>query len=157
MIRWSPNTELASLHSAMDRLFDDFFGPVAGADSRRPVTPTYFLPIDVRERETGYEITAAVPGFTPDEVDITFADGVLKIAAHHHGESQQERDGYLRREVAWGNYQRAVQLPGDVNGDEITASFDNGMLSIDVPKLARPEPKKIQVTTVPKELSDSSS
>lgn len=150
MIRWSPNTELASLHSAMDRLFDDFFGPVAGGDTQRQVTPTYFLPIDVKENETGYEITAAVPGFAPEEVEITFADGVLKIAAQHRAESEQERGGYLRREVAWGNYQRAVQLPGDVNGDEITASFDHGMLEISVPKLPRPEPKKIQVTSTQK-------
>ena len=156
MIRWSPNTELASLHSAMDRLFDDFFGPVSGGENGRQLTPTYFLPIDVKESETGYEISAAVPGFAPEEVDITFADGVLKIAAQHQSESESERGGYLRREVAWGNYQRAVQLPGDVNGDEITASFEKGMLAISVPKLPRPEPKRIQVTSAPKEIESSS-
>lgn len=157
MIRWSPNAELAGLHTAMDRLFEDFFGPVAGGDGQRRLARTYHLPIDVREVDGGYEIAAAVPGFAPEEVDITLADGVLRITARHESESHRERDGYLRREVAYGNFERTVQLPGDVNGDEITASFENGMLTISVPKVARPEPKKIQVTSGRKQLSDSPS
>jgi|SRR5579872_2768754 len=157
MIRWSPNAELAGLHTAMDRLFEDFFGPVAGGDGRRQLTRTYHLPIDVREVENGYEIAAAVPGFSPEEVDITLADGVLRITARHESESQQESDGYLRREVAFGNFERTVQLPGDVDDDGITATFDNGMLTISVPKVARPEPKKIQVTSGRKQLTDSPS
>jgi HSP20 family protein len=156
MIRWSPNTELASLHSAMDRLFEDFFGPVAGGDSRR-LAPTHLLPIDVRDDEGGYEIDAAVPGFAPEEVEITVADGVLKIEAAKSSETSDERGGYLRREVAWGNFQRTVQLPRDAQGDQITATFENGMLKISVPKVPRPQPKKIQVTSAPKQLEDSAS
>ena len=157
MIRWSPNTELASLHSAMDRLFDDFFGPVAGGDNRRLSTPAHLLPIDVKELDGGYEISAAVPGFSPEEVEVTFADGVLKIDAQHREESQQEQGGYLRRELAWGNFKRSVQLPGDVSGDDITATFDAGMLTITVPKAVRPEPKKIQVSQGQKQLGESAS
>src|SRR5947209_301491 len=138
MIRWSPNNELASLHSAMDRLFDDFFGPVAGGDSRRPSSPTYSLPIDVKELEGAYEIRAAVPGFAPDDVDVTFADGVLRIDAKRQAESGEQGGGYLRRELAWGNYHRALQLPADVDGDGISAGFADGMLTINVPKLPRP-------------------
>lgn len=149
MIRWSPSTELASLHGAMDRLFEDFFGPTAeGGGQARPLQRTYFLPIDVKEVENGYEIVAAVPGFAPEEVDVTIADGVLRIQAQHSSEgSASSGGGYLRREVAWGDYQRAVQLPADVTGDDVTATFENGMLSILVPKVPRPEPKKIQVLT----------
>lgn len=154
MIRWSPNTELASLHSAMDRLFEGFFGPVSGGDSRL-LPPTHFLPIDVKDLEGSYEIKAAVPGFSPEEVDVTFADGILRIEAAHQGETSEESGGYVRREVAWGNFQRAVQLPADVQGDAIQATFDNGMLTISVPKVPRPQPKKIQVNAGQKQLSDS--
>src|SRR5919201_1650191 len=148
MIRWSPGSELAGLHSAMDRLFEDFFGPLtsgSNASMQRPL-PTYYLPLDVKEVETGYEIMTPVPGFTPEEVDVTFSEGVLRVSAQHSRESTQEQGAYLRREIALGNYQRAIQLPGDVKEDEISATFENGMLTVMVPKAPRPQPKKIQVS-----------
>lgn len=148
MIRWSPGTELANLHSQMDRLFEDFFGPSTPggrAEGQRSL-PTYYLPLDIKEVDNGYEITTPVPGFTPEEVEVTFSEGVLKISAQHSQQSSQAQGGYLRREIAFGNYQRAIQLPGDVKEDEISATFDNGMLTVMVPKAPRPQPKKIEVT-----------
>jgi HSP20 family protein len=146
VIRWSPSTELAGLHSAMDRLFEDFFGPSTGGDGNQRQTPTYFLPLDVKEAQDGYQIVAPVPGFKPEEVDVTFSEGVLRIHAQHTTRSTQEQGGYLRREVASGNFQRAIQLPGDVKDDGIQATFEDGMLTISLPKLPRPQPKKIQIT-----------
>lgn len=154
MIRWSPMTELASLHNAMDRLFEDFFSPSTvgtngdGALTRRLV-PTYSLPLDVRETEAGYEIVAPVPGFSPDEVDVTFDDGVLKVQAQRSTESKSDEGGWLRREVAWGNYQRSIQLPGDINQEGISAHFENGVLTVTVPRNPRPQPKRIQVASNP--------
>ena len=146
MIRWSPNTELASLHGAMDRLFEDFFGPGAGgAREARPGASSYFLPLDIREQAQAYEIQAPVAGFKPEEVEVTFADGVLRIHARHSGQGQEERGGYIRREIAYGDYQRAIQLPGDVREDDISASFEDGVLTVTVPKAPRPEPKRIQI------------
>ena len=148
MIRWSPSAELANLHSAMDRLFEDFFGhpTQAGDGGQRTATATYFLPLDVKEVGNGYEIHAPVPGFKPEEVDVTFSQGALTIRAEHSEESSREQGGYLRREVSHGNFQRSIQLPGDVKQEDITASFENGVLTVSVPKVPRPEPKKIQVT-----------
>src|SRR5437764_1577708 len=146
MIRWSPSTELANLHGAMDRLFDDFFGTSPPDNGVERQVSTYSLPLDVREVENGYEITAPVPGFKPDEVEVTLSDGVLRISAQRSAESSQERGGYLRREVSFGNYQRAIQLPGDVKEDDISATFEDGMLTLSVPKVPRPQPKKIQIT-----------
>lgn len=149
MIRWSPATELANLHSSMDRLFEDFFGgSVSEGNGNQPRSvPTYALPLDVREVGTGYEIRAQVPGFKPEEVDVTFTDGVLRIQAQHSERSEQQSGGWLRREVAYGNYQRAIQLPGDVNQEDISAHFENGILTVSVPKVPRPQPKKIEVTS----------
>jgi HSP20 family protein len=159
MIRWSPGTELAHLHSTMDRLFEDFFGPSTSgsvANMQRPL-PTYYLPLDIKEVEKGYQITTPVPGFTPEEVDVTFSEGVLRISAQRSQQSSQEQGGYLRREIAVGNYQRAIQLPGDVKEDEISATFENGMLTVMVPKAPRPQPKKIQVSASKKQLAGTSS
>ena len=146
MIRWSPDSELASLHSAMDRLFDDFFGPAGpnGQAGQRQL-PVYQLPLDVKETERGYEIRAAVPGFKPEEVEITFSDGILTVEAKHSAESTRQEGGYLRREISQGNYRRSLQVPGDVKADDTSASFENGILTITLPRVPRPQPKKIQI------------
>lgn len=147
MIRWSPTTELLNLHGAMDRVFEDFFGPSsAGSGNQRRLTPTYTLPLDIKEVESGYEIHAPVPGFKPEEVDVTFSNAMLTIQAQHRQESAQQDGGYLRQEVAYGNYRRTIQLPGDVKEDEITAEFENGVLVVRVPKKEQPQPKRIAVT-----------
>ncbi|PZR97779.1 MAG: hypothetical protein DLM67_07095 [Candidatus Nephthysia bennettiae] len=131
----------------MDRLFQDFFGSSTGGGANQlSGMPAYVLPIDVREVENGYQIQAPVPGFKPEEVEVTFSDGLLRIQAQHSQETSQEQGGYLRKEVAYGNYQRSIQLPGDVKADEISADFENGILTVSVPKAPRPQPKKIQVS-----------
>jgi HSP20 family protein len=160
MIRWSPSTELANLHGAMDRLFEDFFGPspTRGDGGEREVAPTYRLPLDVKEADGGYEIQASVPGFKPDEVDVTLSDGLLRIQAQHSEETRRGEGGYLRREVAYGNYQRTIQLPGDIKPESVSANFENGILTITVPKVPRAQPTKIQVTSSsPKQLGGKTS
>jgi HSP20 family protein len=160
MIRWSPSTELANLHGAVDRLFEDFFGPSStrGDGGQHEVAPTYRLPLDVKEADGGYEIQASVPGFKPDEVDVTITDGLLRIQAQHSEESRKEEGGYLRREVAFGNYQRAIQLPADVKAEGVSATFENGILTVKVPRAPRPQPTKIQVmSSSPKQVGGKTS
>lgn len=145
MNRWSPIGELAGLHTAMDRLFSDFFGsPVLESGEASP--RTWYLPIDVLDKGNAYLVRAAVPGFTPEEVELTYADGMLSISAQHKQEWTSKEGGYLRRELNFGNYARSIQLPGDVKESEIKASFDNGILTVDIPKVPRAQPVKIQVS-----------
>ena len=146
--RWSPFGELASLHTAMDRLFGDFFGtPLLSGGGSEVSPPTWYLPLDVVDQGSGYQIKAAVPGFTPEEVEVTYQDGMLNISAQHSQEftTKNGNGTYLRRELTYGNYSRSIQLPGEVKHEEIKAGFDNGILTIDVPKVPAPQPVKIQI------------
>ena len=158
IVRWSPANDLASLHSAMDRLFSDVFGDVftsgtpgqgtertEGGDGGRRRLPTYHLPVNISETKDGYRIEAPVPGFRPEDVEVTFSDGILAIHAQRKEEETRKEDSYMRREVAMGHYRRQVSLPADVRGDDIKATFDNGVLTVIVPRVPRPEPKRIQV------------
>jgi HSP20 family protein len=146
--RWSPMGELAGLHTAMDRLFSDFFGsplPEGSDTSSR----TWYLPVDVVDQGTRYHIKAAVPGFNPEDVEVTFSEGVLNISANHKQELSSKNGTYLRRELAYGSYGRSIQLPGDVSEKEIKASFDNGILTIEIPKVPAAKPIRIEVTGKP--------
>lgn len=146
--RWSPMGELTGLHNAMDRLFGDFFGTPLVTSGERATTPTWYLPLDIVDQGNAYQIKAAVPGFMPDEVEVTYHDGLLNISAEHRQESTSKNESgtYLRRELAIGNFSRSVQLPGEVRHDGIKANFDNGILTVDVPKIPAAQPVKIQVT-----------
>ena len=158
IVRWSAANDLASLHSAMDRLFGDVFGDVFGSamptsgterteggNGGRRRHPTYHLPVNISETKDGYRIEAPVPGFRPEDVEVTFSDGILTINAKRTEEQTRQEDTYMRREVAFGNYRRQISLPADVRGDDIKATFDNGILSIAVPRAPQPQPKRIQV------------
>ncbi|TMC12911.1 MAG: Hsp20/alpha crystallin family protein [Chloroflexi bacterium] len=143
--RWSPMGELAGLHTAMDRLFSDFFGgPLLESGETSP--RSWYLPIDVVDKGEAYEVRAAVPGFSPEEVELTYSDGMLNISAQHKQESSSKRGSYLRRELTYGSFARSVQLPGDVKEDQIKASFENGILVIEIPKVPAAQPRKIAIS-----------
>jgi HSP20 family protein len=142
----------------MDRLFGDVFGDAFattgtthstertdGEEGGRRRHPTYHLPVNISETRDGYRIEAPVPGFRPEDVDVTFADGILTIHAKRKQEQTRQEDTFMRREVAFGDYRRQISLPGDVRDDDIKATFDDGVLTVVVPRAQKPEPKRIQI------------
>jgi HSP20 family protein len=141
--------DLVGLHSAVDRLFGDVFGETFGtsqaSDAERLGTATYRMPVDIAEVDNGYRIHAPVPGFKPENVEVTFSDGVLAISARRSHEESQQEGKYMRREVAFGNYERQIALPGDIRAQDIKAGFDNGILTVDVPRAPKPKPVRIEV------------
>ena len=151
LARWGPTSELTNLHTAMDLLFSDIFGeplrsPLS-AEMSRAGAPMYHLPVDVVEVDNGYRIQAPVPGFKPEDVEVKVSDGVLTISAKRSEEKRRQEGNYLRREVAFGNFQRHISLPRDVRADEIKARFENGILTLDVPRAPKPKPMRIPVQT----------
>jgi len=141
--RWSPMGELAGLHSAMDKLFSDFIGSPLVEDGGG--TRTWYLPLDIVDRDDAYQVKAAMPGFNPEDVEVTFADGLLNIKAQRKQESESKDGTYLRRELSFRDFARSIQLPGDIKQADITAGFENGLLTIDIPKVPSPRPVKIPV------------
>jgi HSP20 family protein len=154
---WDPTLDLLEAHRSMDRLFDQFFGPggapaPAGDDGK---LPTYQLPVDILETEDGYSLTAAVPGFAPEQVEVMFEEGILSIVASAEPVSAQ--GAWLRRERPYGSLVRKLQLPQQVAVDKIVASFENGLLTVTVPKVARSQPIKIGIGGTQKQLSGTKS
>jgi HSP20 family protein len=146
IVRWNPAFDLLNVHSEMDRVFNELinggaFNPRYNGSGSAPA----FLPIDIRRAEQGVVIEASVPGFSPDEVTVTVDGGVLTIsAAHTEAEDQQEGD-FLRRERYVGQLYRQVALGDQVDGDRAEAVFDHGVLTVTVPLVAKPEPRRIAV------------
>jgi HSP20 family protein len=141
--RPSPFGELLSLRQAMDRLFEDSF--VRSGSFGLGSTDALALPLDVSTTSDELVIQAALAGVKPEEVDITVENGTLTI----RGETQAERtegDGdYLVREIRRGTFSRSISLPAGLEPDKATAAFENGMLTLRVPKAEQVKPRQIRI------------
>ncbi|GAC1471105.1 MAG: Hsp20/alpha crystallin family protein [Candidatus Dormibacteraceae bacterium] len=126
----------------MDRLFEQFFGDNA-PEGNGANPETYYLPVDVFESEDAYTLVASVPGFSQEQVEITFEDGILSIKAK--AEPHKAPGRWLRQERPYGSFVRRLEVPQQVETGQIRADFENGVLTITIPKTAKPQPVKIAI------------
>lgn len=106
------------------------------------------VPLDVYEKDNRIFVRAAVPGVKPEELDITFQEGVLTINGETRHEFETDKDAKVyRREYRYGKFARSIRLPEDIDTEGISAKFENGFVTIEIPKreLPKPEVKKIDV------------
>lgn len=151
LIRWNPATELMNLHAEMDRLFNEVTQGLgwpslltAGTGDGQ-ASGSAFLPVDIERTDNALVIHASVPGFKPEEVNVTVENGVLTIEAQHSQEQETKERNYIRRERFHGRLYRQIALGEGVDENGATATFSNGVLTVTVPLLAKPEPKRIPV------------
>lgn len=144
LVRWNPWGELFNLHSQMDQLFQSM-DPEGG--SRNGGTDQYNLPVDIRQSDEAFTIEASVPGFEPEDVEVTFENGVLTIKGTHRTETESQAGGYVRRERRTGSMFRQIALPSEVRSEEISASFHNGVLAVTIPRAQKAQPKRIPVSS----------
>ena len=140
LVRWDP---FSDLRTTMDRLFDEGFS----RPWRLMTTQDYesSFPVDVSQTDEEIEVRASLPGMRPEDVDITVANGVLTIKAQHKEETEDKKRDYYRREIRHGSFQRAMSLPTGVDADKAEAHFDNGLLTLRLPKAESLRPKQIKV------------
>jgi HSP20 family protein len=141
VVRWNPWTDLFDLHTQLDKLVQ----PAAHSASRNGIEYTT-LPVDIRQTDAAFVVEASVPGFSPDDVEVTFDDGALTITGRHNSSETTKDATYVRRERRTTSVFRQVGLPADVRAEDITASFENGVLRIEIPRAQKAQPKRIPVT-----------
>lgn len=96
------------------------------------------VPVDVAEYDDAYEVTADLPGYGTDEIDLTVSGDRLRLEASTEQEREHEREEggmqYHRRERRSQSVSRTVRLPGEVNENEVSATYANGVLTVHLPK-----------------------
>ena len=142
--RTSPRTELMSFRHAVDRLFDDStFRPLAWGGSTEAR-----LPLDVTSNEDAITVEAALPGIRPEDVEITVHQDNLTIGVKDQAERETREGERVYRELRRSNGSRTLTLPTGLNVDDATASFENGMLRLSIPRAETAKPRQIPVTAV---------
>ena len=101
---------------------------------------------DIREADGAYILEAELPGFTREDIHAEIKNGYLTIRAERKSESEDNKENYLRRERSFGSFSRTFDLEG-IDADAISASFKNGVLTLELPKLAPKveEAKKLEI------------
>jgi HSP20 family protein len=138
---WEPMTNLVAMRQAMDRLFDEAYGR-AGYDWREQGRPA-LLPVDAYSTENELVIKASVPGATPEDVEITIEGETLTIRGRTS--DPLENVDYVIQERRYGPFSRTLTLNVPVQAEEAEASFENGVLTVIIPKTEEIRPRVIQV------------
>jgi HSP20 family protein len=141
--RPSPFGELVSLRQAMDRLFEDSF--VRPGDLTL-IAGEARAPLDVRLTGDEVIVEAVLPGVKPEETSITIENGTLTITGQTRAESEETEGTWLLREIRRGTFSRAVSLPAGLRPDAATASFEDGVLTVRIPRAEEVKPKQIRIT-----------
>ena len=139
-----------------ENLFDDFFSDPFGMMNVHGHDPLYgkhaknLMKTDVRETENSYELDVDLPGFKKDEVNVDLKDGYLTIsAAKGVDKDQQDKAGkYIRQERYAGACSRTFYVGEEVEPEDVTAKFENGILQLSIPKAAKKQLSKNTSVTI---------
>lgn len=142
LIKWEPLGDLVSLRNAMDRLFEESFVRMRGLPSP---FGSEALAVDMYETPDSVVIKTGIPGVKPEDIDISITGNILTIKGETKSEEKVEKADYVRQERRHGSFQRSVQIPGSVVSDKAEASFENGVLTLTIPKSEEAKPKTIKV------------
>lgn len=142
LVRWDPFRDVMSLRQAMDRLFED---SVVRPARLWPETGRGDFLLDMYQTENDVVIKASLPGVKPEEVDISVTDDVVTISGEHKEEEEVKEKDYLRKEQRYGAFSRYVPVPVSVKSDKAEAEFEDGILTLTLPKAEEVKPRQMKV------------
>jgi len=141
LTRWEPVREMMTLREAMDRLFDDAFTRPINLRDGGWSAPA----VDMYQTDDEVVVRVALPGFKADEVQINVTGDVLTLRGEMKHEEEKKDKAWHIREHRWGSFERSIALPTEVTADRANADFENGILTITLPKAEEVKPKTITV------------
>jgi len=134
IIRYEPWALLNRLHRELDQTFE-----TAARDA------SWSPAVDIHEEEQRFVLHADLPGVKPADIEITAEKGVLTLRGERNFEQRNDSGHYSRVERVTGKFVRTFTLPENVQTEAIKASFKDGVLELTIPKIAKPEPRRIEV------------
>jgi len=127
-----------NLFDDMDRVFRSFFDDDSLLNGSN-------LRVDIREEDDAYLLEAELPGLTEKDIEVKVENDLLQIESKKEEKKEEKQHGYLVRERRSSSYHRSFVLPKDADREKIEANFQNGLLSLSIPKSEASKPRKIQV------------
>ena len=142
--RWDPFRDIATLQNRMNTLFQDYSRANSG-ESDALATAAFTPPVDIFENEHKVVLTLEVPGLKQEDLNIEVENNTLSIRGERKFEAEQKQENYHRIERRYGSFYRAFTLPQTVNTESVSASYDAGVLRVELEKRAESRPRQIKV------------
>ncbi len=139
--RFEPFRGAATLHEHLNRVFGEGFDRTEESS-----LTTWAPPVDILETEHELVVKADVPDVDPKDLDIRVENNILTIRGERKFQKQVNENNYLRVERSYGSFARSFSLANTVNSEAIKADYQNGVLTLNIPKREEAKPKQIKVT-----------
>jgi HSP20 family protein len=142
MNRWEqPFRGATTLQEQINRVFGDGVGRTGEESNLTPWAPC----VDIYETENELVVKADLPDVNPQDLDIRVENNILTIRGERNFEDKVNEDNYLRIERTYGSFSRSFSLATSVNSEAIKADYQNGVLTLSIPKREEAKPKQIKV------------
>src|ERR1700730_16564397 len=142
--RWEPFRSAATLHEQLNRVFGEGFNRQEDSN-----LTTWAPAVDILETEHELVVKADLPDVDPKELDIRVENNILTIRGERKFEEQVNEDKYLRVARSYGSFARRFRLANSGNAEAIKADYQNGVLTLTIPKREEAKPKQIKVNVAP--------
>ena len=136
---FSPLARLNAFQQEVDRLFDF---PSFSRDAQ----PGGWSPaLDLYQNKDNFLVKIEVPGMKKEDITLSLHDGLLTVSGERRHEEAHDKKGALRNERSFGRFERTVTLPTQVDGTRVTASYEDGILTVTLPKAEAAKPRQIEI------------
>jgi HSP20 family protein len=144
LVRWNPVRDLASMEiDRLQRMFDGVFGDREGFG---PLAQSWMPAVDIFEDGRGdVVLKAELPAVKREDIKLSMEDLTLTIEAERHVDTDVQRERYHRIERGYGAFRRSFALPATVDASRIEASYQDGLLTIRLPRREESKPRQIEV------------
>jgi len=140
--RREPFRNMSDIQGEVNRLFESFLGrPMAAAPTMRAWLPA----VDMHETKDALVLTVEVPGVSEKDVTVSMTGDLLSIKGERRVADEARDHQYLHSERVFGHFERLIQLPFDVQADEVKATYRDGVLQVTLPKAEELKPREIKI------------
>jgi len=131
----------------LNRALEDFFrraGARAESGEEEVVQSTWTPAVDVKETDAALTLFIELPGITKQDIDISLENRILTVSGERRFD-EDDRESFRRVERAYGKFTRSFRVPADVDGGKVAASFEDGVLKLELPKTEAAKPRQIKI------------
>jgi HSP20 family protein len=140
--RWEPFRDMTNLQNTLSRILGSEYAQT-GDDLM--TSGTFLPPVDIYEDENHFKLHFEVPGMNEKDIDIRLENNNLTVRGERKFESDQKEENFRRVERRYGSFTRSFTLPNTVDSEKVSASYENGILTVELLKRAEAKPKQIKV------------
>jgi HSP20 family protein len=142
LVRWRPMGDMVSMQDEMNRTLEDLW---RRALTRSGAGAGWIPPVDLLENENEFKLVAELPGMSRDDVKISLTDNILTLRGEKKAQSEETEQNWHHVERSYGTFERTFHLTNAVDASKVKAKFDNGVLTVQLPKVEEARPREIRI------------